>query len=76
MVNSPQDDLFDLVRQQYLQYENGAGPAIHIEHVDTIQRDCEETFKLCVYVSGHKLWNVGLNPKHDTTHCAECKRSR
>ena len=72
MVNDPQQDLMELIRQADEEAVKQRSFAIHIEPVCTVNVDCDETFKLYVYVSGHKLWDKGLNPKHNRAHCTEC----
>jgi hypothetical protein len=68
VLNDPQDDLVDLIRQACAQAVKEKRGAIFFEE-DEYHRDA---VKLCVWVDGHDLWNVGLNKNHDRDSCEKC----
>lgn len=69
MVNDPQDDLLDLIRQACAKAVKEKRAAIFVEDDDGYHGDA---VKLYVWVDGHDLWNVGLNKNHDRESCEKC----
>lgn len=69
MVNDPQDDLLDLIRQACAKAVKEKRSAILVDEVEGTN---QEVFELSVRVNGHDLWNIGLNRKHDRDRCDKC----
>lgn len=75
MVNDPQDDLLDLIKQECAKAVMEKRAAIHFEQAAEDDEHLDysiEQFKLVVYVDGHDLWKVGLNKWHDQAICVRC----
>jgi hypothetical protein len=73
MVNDPQDDLLDLIRQEFEKANKEKRSAIHTELEQVADNACLEMYKVFVYVSGHDLWSIGLNKDHDRDGCDKCQ---
>ena len=70
MVNDPQDDLLDLIKQECAEAKKEKRRGISIEEDD--HPGVYDTFRLSAYVDGHDLWKVGLNKWHDQAICVRC----
>jgi len=70
MINDPQDDLLDLIRQEFAKALKEKRGGLHIE------KHCHEVFKVYALIDGHLLWNVGLNRDHDTDCCDKCHKDK
>jgi hypothetical protein len=71
MINDPQDDLLDLIRQACAKAVREKRSAILVDEVGGYN---QEVFELSVRVNGHDLWNIGLNSNHDRKNCDWCNK--
>ena len=69
MVNDPQDDLLDLIRQEFAKALKEKRGGLHIEEDDNPRGDM---FKVYALIDGHDLANIGLNKDHDRASCDKC----
>lgn len=70
-VNDPQEDLLSLIRAEHEKAVKERRSAIRVDRPGRM-RDGDERIDLVVSVSGHDLWNVGLNKEHDVDMCSRC----
>jgi hypothetical protein len=72
-VNDPQEDLLDLITMEHETAVKEKRSAIRVDRSGRMLNG-EERIDLVVSVSGHDLWNIGLNKDHDADMCAKCMK--